>query len=271
MRFPEGKSKVFTMSYDDGVYQDIRLVEIMTKHKLKGTFNINSGYVSNEDAVEGSQRLSSRQVKELYIPNGQEVALHTYTHTLLTDLPFEHITYEYLKDKEELENILGCIIRGSAYPYSKYNEKVLNSLRACGVAYARAGDQTEEFSLPTDWLRFRPTARHKTPKLFDIANKFLDLIVQPNHPCAMFSLMGHSYEFDRDNNWDLIETFAEKMEGHKDVWYATNIEIYDYIQAFQSVRYNLAQTIAENPTSIDVWINKNGKVCKIPAGQTIRI
>ena len=48
MRFPYGKSKALTLSYDDGVAQDIRLIEIMKKHGLKGTFNINSGMYAPE-------------------------------------------------------------------------------------------------------------------------------------------------------------------------------------------------------------------------------
>ncbi len=43
MRFPEGKSKALTLSYDDGVEQDKRLVSLMAEHGIKGTFNINSG------------------------------------------------------------------------------------------------------------------------------------------------------------------------------------------------------------------------------------
>ena len=32
MRFPEGKHKILTLSYDDGVGADIRLIEIMRQH-----------------------------------------------------------------------------------------------------------------------------------------------------------------------------------------------------------------------------------------------
>ena len=38
-----GKMKAVTFSYDDGVTQDIRLLEILNKYGLKSTFNINSG------------------------------------------------------------------------------------------------------------------------------------------------------------------------------------------------------------------------------------
>ena len=35
-----GKNKAITFSYDDGVMQDIRLIEIFNKYNLKATFNI---------------------------------------------------------------------------------------------------------------------------------------------------------------------------------------------------------------------------------------
>lgn len=267
MRFPEGKAKAYTMSYDDGVFQDYRLIEIMNKNGLKGTFNINGGHISKTDAVKGYERLSVKQIQELYIPSGHEVALHTYSHPTLTDMTTEIIAYEYLKDKEVLEEITGEIIRGSAYPNSRYNEKVLRALKACGVAYARNGDQTEDFELPKDWLQIAPTARHGNPKLMELGKTFVERKVASHIPPIMFYLMGHSYEFDNDNNWDKIEGFAELMGGHDDIWYATNLEIYDYIAAYNSVRFNLAGTVAENPTAIDVWINKNGRVYKLPAGQ----
>ena len=43
MKLKDGKSKVLTLSYDDGVVQDIRFIEILDKYGLKGTFNINTG------------------------------------------------------------------------------------------------------------------------------------------------------------------------------------------------------------------------------------
>ena len=42
--FPNGKSKAFTMSYDDGTIHDRRLVEIMNRYGIRGTFNLNAGF-----------------------------------------------------------------------------------------------------------------------------------------------------------------------------------------------------------------------------------
>ena len=51
MKLKDGKSKVLTFSYDDGVVQDIRFINILNAHGLKGTFNINTGRYLAEDAV----------------------------------------------------------------------------------------------------------------------------------------------------------------------------------------------------------------------------
>jgi len=60
MLFPNGKIKAVTLSYDDGVEQDIRLIEIMKKYGLKGTFNINSGLYAPEDIVYPSNQIHRR-------------------------------------------------------------------------------------------------------------------------------------------------------------------------------------------------------------------
>ena len=54
----------------------------------------------------------------------------------------------------------------------------------------------------------------------------------------LFYLWGHSYEFTRDNNWDLIEEFCELTGGREDIWYATNIEIIDYMDVLNRLQFN---------------------------------
>lgn len=73
LRFPGFKDKALTLSYDDGVVQDERLIEIMTRYGLKGTFNLNSELFA--DRPQG-RRLTKEQALALYIPSGNEVAVH---------------------------------------------------------------------------------------------------------------------------------------------------------------------------------------------------
>ena len=75
---PDKKLKAFTLSYDDGVTQDIRLIELLEKYNLKCTFNLNSGlgYRAN--------RIDNDKIREIY--KNHEVAVHTKTHPNLTGL-----------------------------------------------------------------------------------------------------------------------------------------------------------------------------------------
>ena len=105
MRFPGGKSKALTLSYDDGVEQDIRLIEIMQKNGLKGTFNINSGLYAPEGKVypEGTihRRMTKSQVIDLYTDSGMEVAVHGLTHPFLEQLSEAVCTYEVMNRLSE--------------------------------------------------------------------------------------------------------------------------------------------------------------------------
>ena len=49
LRFPGGKPKALTFSYDDGCRQDKETERILSEYGVKGTFNINSGCVGASD------------------------------------------------------------------------------------------------------------------------------------------------------------------------------------------------------------------------------
>ena len=84
MRFPGGKKKAFTISYDDNITQDERLIKKMEQYHIKGTFNIIPGWFSKEDAVfpEGETyiNVTEKKAKNLYNNSLVEVANHGYDH-----------------------------------------------------------------------------------------------------------------------------------------------------------------------------------------------
>ena len=176
LRFPEGKPKALTLSYDDGVEQDIRLLSIMKQYGLKGTFNLNSGLYAPEDKVYAPgtihRRMTKAKVTEVFRDSGMEVAVHGYTHPFLEEMPVERVTYEVLKDRLTLEEQFGGIIRGMAYPFGTYSDRVVEALRNCGIVYARTTVSTEKFLLPKDWLRMPATCHHNNPRLMELAEKF---------------------------------------------------------------------------------------------------
>ncbi len=274
IRFPEGRAKALTFSYDDGFLNDVRLVELLNKHKLKGTFNISMGKCTPEEKPykENSiwNYMKRSDLSNLFENTEHEVAIHGYSHPYLEMLPPVTIAHEVLHDRELLEEQFGRIIRGMAYPKGSYDDKVVEILKACGIVYSRTVKSTEKFDIPNDWLRLPSTCHHNNSRLMELANKFVDMEVK-NANAQMFYIWGHTYEFYKNDNWNVIEEFCEFMAGReKDVWYATNIEIYEYIEDFKHLIYSADLTYIKNPTARTIWLALDNKVISIAPGETVK-
>ena len=270
MRFPGGKKKAFTLSYDDAVEQDIKLAEIFKKHHLKCTFNLNSGEYAPKGTVypQGQihRRMDEEQVTKLYSEDCFEVAVHGYTHPFLEQLPRNIATLDLIKDREKLEKQFDRLVRGMAYPYGTYNDDVVESMKSVGIVYSRTVHSTHSFEMPTDWLRLNPTCHHDDEKLFELADRFLNQ--QPYGSSWMFYLWGHSYEFEANNNWERIEKFADLISDKEEVWYATNIEIYDYTHAYHELLFSMDMKKVCNPTAYELFFEYAGINYSIKPGET---
>ncbi len=272
-RFPNGLHKALTLSYDDGVEQDVRLIDILDQHGIRCTFNLNSGCWAKEGTVYPAgqihRRMSASQVAKVYANPNHEVAAHCLTHASLTELSPSEIAHEVLADRENLEAMFGGLVRGLAYPFGTFSDKVVQALRATGAAYARTVVSTNNFAIPNEWLTLHPTCHHNAPNLMQLCDRFL----ADGAPFGsqLFYLWGHSYEFEADNNWHVIEEFCEKMGGRDDIWYATNIEIVDYVNACRAIITSADGHTLHNPTCIDVWADINGKRVVIHAGETVKV
>ena len=264
LRFPEGKNKVLTLSYDDGQVHDIRLAETLSKFGIKATFNINSGYWTSEDTVrekpEGKLKLS--EAKRIH-SMGHEIAVHGLTHASLWRISPTEAVYEIMEDRKNLEREFGVIVRGMAYPngqpFGNYNDEVLSILKQCGICYARTTVATESYIRnfpPRNWLELPTTCHHNHPKLMELAESFVNTepVYDQNY---VFYLWGHSFEFYWQNNWEVIEKFAELTGNRPDVWYATNIELYDYVKAFERLQRSADGELIHNPTTTKLWVRVN--------------
>ena len=271
LRYPDWKDKALTLSYDDGVRHDIRLIEIMKKHGLKGTFKINSGLYGDK---EGDWRLTKEQVVKTYSQDGIEVAVHGVNHLLLEAYPIEQVTSDIINDRRALEKDFGKIIKGMAYAFGSYSDQIVEMLKMCGISYARTTVSTEKFEIPEDWLRLPATCHHNNPKLMELAKRFIETPKAEkfwDRRPKLFYLWGHSYEFDGNDNWNVMEEFAAYMGGRDDVWYATNGEIYEYVKAFESLQYSVDKRFVYNPTATDVYLEIKEKQYKVSAGQTVEL
>ena len=262
MRFPNGRAKALTFSYDDNVRDNVRLVEILNRHGMKGTFNLNSGLYN-----ENPRYMSAEEITALFATSPHEIALHSATHPFLNQLPTGVAAYEILQDRECLEKQFNRFIRGMAYPNNSYNDDIISMLKSVGVVYARTTDSTGRFDIPTDWLRMPATCHHRNPRLMELAKKFMAFNVA--NDAKLFYLWGHSYEFDGDNNWHVIEEFAKFMGEQEGVWHATNIEVYDYVEAYRRLVVSYDGRLVYNPSVVSVWFAFAGKTYEIHAGETL--
>lgn len=272
--FPQGKEKALTLSYDDGVDTDVRMIELLEKYDVKCTFNLNAGSFGEEGAVRPANqihfRLPKSRVKTLYAHPLCEVATHGYTHPFLDRLPPCACVAQILDDRRALEALFGTIIRGHAYPFGTYNDTVVDILKNAGIVYARTVESHHSFRLPEDWLRMGATCHHTDPELETLADRFVQGEVG-NNDGWLFYLWGHTYEFRQQNNWDVIERFFEKTAHNPNIWYATNIEVYAYVTAWRSLVYSADATQVYNPSAIDVWLKAGNRTFAVPAGQTVSL
>ena len=226
-----GKKKAVTFSYDDGITQDVRLIELLNKYGLKCTFNLNSELFS-------VQRLPMRvgkriahytvaegQVREIY--EGHEVAVHTLTHQSLTKCSDEEVRRQVEEDRLNLSRLVGYEVVGMAYPNgSSYaDERVERIIREeTGVKYSRGTRCTGGFDMPKNLYHIEPTVYHlHFDEMMELGEKFVRL--EPDEP-KLFYVWGHAYEMDYDSlYWYRLEEFFKLISSRDDIFYGTNTEV----------------------------------------------
>ncbi len=264
--FPEGKAKCLTMSYDDGRVEDRRLVEIFNANGIKGTFNINYGIMTDPEGYPNANRIDVSEVKTLY--EGHEVATHTMTHPTIERCPLSEVAWEILEDRKGLEALTGKMVRGNAYPNGSYSEEIKTLFRQLGIAYARTVGSDASYALPKDPLEWRPTCHHTDPELMKKAEFFVNF--KKKQYLKLMYVWGHSYEFAPDK-WHIIEEFCEYTGKKDDIWYATNIEIIDYMDAAKRLQFNAENTWCYNPSFITICLEVNGRYVEVPGGQMVTL
>lgn len=217
--------KAITFSYDDGIEQDRKLVEIFNKYGMKATFNLNTGIQTPESnfEIEGVyiNRMKQEGLEELY--RGHEIATHGLTHAAPTGMTKEQLDKEFLTDMSNIERIYGTYPVGMAYAYGCVDDEVVKYLKSIGIKYGRTVEASHSFEIPKEPLKLKATCHHDDDMLFELAEKFLKAEQEENEQ-MLFYVWGHSYEFDVNNNWDRIEEFCKMMSGKADIFYGTNRE-----------------------------------------------
>ena len=226
----DGKKKAVTFSFDDGVTQDIRLIEILNKYDLKATFNINSGLLGRKNELVRNgvtirhDKIDPTELKEIY--QGHEIAAHTLTHPNLTTLDREEIIRQVERDRVALSELCGYEVVGMAYPCGGVNndDRVAEIIKNnTGIKYARTITSTHSFDRQENLFRFDPTVYYIENELNAVVDSFLK-----SDPTEMelLYIWGHSYEMDAGYiSWERFDEVCRRLSGHADVFYGTNKDV----------------------------------------------
>lgn len=261
--YPNGKHKAFNITYDDGVQQDIRFVELLNRYGLKGTFNLNSQLMAEEFAWVHPcgmevKRLGTDAVQGLY--DGHEIASHTLTHPYMDNLPEFEILRQLGEDKQRLEALFGREVRGFAVPFHYYSDLIARSAEICGFEYARMSEFSLSYAPCTDWYHWKTGVYHIMPELVPYVEGFLET----DQELAVCQILGHSYDLDAENLWETMEEICAAIAAREDVWPCTNLELVRYLKA-------VSQFDGTNRSDIDLWFEYKGEVIVVHPGECLDI
>ena len=225
-----GKKKAITFSFDDGVTQDIRLVEILNRYNLKATFNLNSDLLGKENSLNRNGRevrhdkVNPCDIKNIY--KGHEIAVHTLTHPNLTGLDEDEIIRQVEEDRIKLTKLCGYEVVGMAYPCGGVNndDRVADVIRNnTGIKYARTITSTHRFDKQSNLYRFNPSVHYIEKDLDRVVDEFLSMQTQSEQ---LLYVWGHSYEMDAEYiTWEKFEQVCRKISNKFDIFYGTNKEV----------------------------------------------
>lgn len=239
--YPEWKEKAVTFSYDDGQVFDRELVGIFNEYGMKATFHLNSGTLGNGGFV------TKEECRELY--QGHEIACHGVHHEYPTHLSQAGLMQEFYEDRKNLEAYTGQIVRGCSYAFGEYNEQVVNILKQIGIAYCRTVESTHSFRMPADFMRWTPSCHHSNA--LGLCDSFLNTPEYVRLP--LFYIWGHSFEYGHGQNWNEMEQICQKIGRKENVWYTTNIDFVNYMNAAKSLVVSVDGSQIENLSKIKVY------------------
>lgn len=229
--------KYFTLSFDDGITQDYKIMEICKRHGFTGiTFNINTGlcgadweWVADMIGVPGTTHI---RLTEDEIAGGAykgfDVASHTLNHPSIKsfDEKPSKLWNEVQKDVFNIEKLTGTMPLGMAWPGgdSEYTEEsIKNVFKYTTVRYARGTTSTCSFNLPERFLKWQPTCSIIDDKVLELAREFLD--AEPDED-MLFYVWGHGYELDAFDKYETLETLISMMSECENVVCVSNTQFY---------------------------------------------
>ena len=224
MSFNKKYKKAITFSFDDGNIDDVRLIEILNKYNLKGTFNLNSSMLADSFVWNFANKKDVHHInfsEHPHLYDGHEVASHTVRHPHLENMTPVAIKNEIELDRIYLKALYGYEILGMALPFGTYNDDVIKVIKEIGILYCRTCEHTFKFDMPNELPLLHPTCHFKYKELDELTDKFFSTETDED---MLFYIWGHSYELVTEEDWEKFEKFCNKIANRNDIYYCTNKE-----------------------------------------------
>lgn len=239
MKIKNNSNSIVTTSWDDGHQLDTTLMKLLKKYNVKGTFYI---------PLNGIELIKEKELRTL--SEYFEIGSHTLNHKDLTLIPLNEAKKEIIYSKKLLEEIIGNKVQMFCYPKGYYNSQIIDLIKGAGYIGARTTEQYR-IEIPKDnfemWttIHIHPQSinkhlgnilmyrnfkalKHINCLTLDLVSKskyFFDYVYNNG---GVFHLWGHSYEIEKYNIWDELETILKYISNRNDVIYAPNIEILNF-------------------------------------------
>lgn len=219
-----------TTSWDDGHPSDLRVADLLEKHRLSGTFYVPCMNSEGRPVMRAGEivRLGARF----------EIGGHTRTHIVLTKLPASEAAREIVGNKARLEDVLGREVMGFAYVRGRHNRLVRRLVEEAGYRYARTTTNLmdrpghDRLRLPTtvqfyrhsrsvllrNYLRAGPSLSRAAVLVRLLRSQdLLEGLTAAAERCAAaggaFHLWGHSWELDEHALWGTLDRLLGRLSA----------------------------------------------------------
>lgn len=244
--------KYFTVSYDDGLEQDKKIIQLMKKYGIKGTFNLNSSLFGVSQNIQYFWKLGYKEVPKDFIRNGRfiktvnhdripedeisqvyegfEIASHGAHHKNETRISVEELKSEIGQDQKVLSNFSTIPVVGHVLPFGMGNKRVYEVLRQEKIQYVRkvsfkSAPREKRFMFPEDGFTIEPTCWQMDKNIFKLLEEFKK--AEPTDRNMLFYMWGHGYELDfdlRGYDWERLERIFQYVSDCDDIICCTNAE-----------------------------------------------
>ncbi len=153
------------VTFDDG-WRDAfdYAVPILERLQIPATFFL---ITSGMPGVPADRHISPTQIRQL-LRSGMTVGAHTQSHQTLDEIPLEVAKKEIVGSKTRLEDWTNEPIRYFAYPFGRFNRRVMETVREAGF---QAACGAQGWGTNNELCRYRLHRDMLSPRRFSIMNR----------------------------------------------------------------------------------------------------